>query len=150
MQVDMIDSLIHWFIDSLHETRARFLSAESKTPGHYTERRAIAADRVSLLLTSLFMLVSYWHISILSVVRFALRKQCMSNKIHKEHWRVRTKRRGAARYTVNTLDLLYKIKHHHQNLAAIVEPAIEKSRVKSQLNKLCSTTEMEEEESQKK
>ncbi|KAI7879558.1 uncharacterized protein EV154DRAFT_606377 [Mucor mucedo] len=47
---------------------------------------------------------------------------------------------------VNTLDMLYKIKQHHEKLATILEPAIERSKLSRQLNKLRSAAEMEEDD----
>ncbi|CEP07099.1 hypothetical protein [Parasitella parasitica] len=45
---------------------------------------------------------------------------------------------------VNTLDMLYKVKEHHEKLAATLEPAIETIKLSRQLNKLRSVAEMEE------
>ncbi|CAO3630855.1 unnamed protein product [Mucor fragilis] len=47
---------------------------------------------------------------------------------------------------VDTLDMLYKIKKHHEKLATILEPAIERSKLSRQLNKLRSAVEMEEDD----
>lgn len=43
---------------------------------------------------------------------------------------------------VDTLDMLYKIKQHHEKLAAILE----RSKLSRQLNKLRSAAEMEEDD----
>lgn len=47
---------------------------------------------------------------------------------------------------VDTLDMLYKIKQHHEILATILEPAIERSKLSRQLNKLRSAAEMKEDD----
>lgn len=47
---------------------------------------------------------------------------------------------------VDTLDMLYKIKQHHEKLATILEPAMERSKLSRQLNKLRSAAEMEEDD----
>ncbi|KAG2204112.1 hypothetical protein INT47_011595 [Mucor saturninus] len=47
---------------------------------------------------------------------------------------------------VDTLDMVYKIKQHHKKLATILEPAIEKSKLSRQLNKLRSAAEMKEDD----
>lgn len=43
---------------------------------------------------------------------------------------------GTLSLMVDTLKVLYKIKHHHQQLAAIMDPALEAHKARSQLNKL--------------
>lgn len=47
---------------------------------------------------------------------------------------------------VDTLDMLYKIKQHNEKLATILEPAIERSKLSRQLNKLRSAAEVEEDD----
>ncbi|KAK4521829.1 uncharacterized protein ATC70_004366 [Mucor velutinosus] len=44
---------------------------------------------------------------------------------------------------VDTLDLLFRLKSHYLNVAAIIEPAVESISVSKQLNKLRSASEME-------
>lgn len=39
-----------------------------------------------------------------------------------------------------TLDLLFSFKHHHENLAKIIQSAVEKSKVSDQLRKLRPAT----------
>lgn len=39
-------------------------------------------------------------------------------------------------YLKETLDLLFSFKHHHENLAKTIQPAVEKSKVSDQLRKL--------------